>query len=75
MASSHRDIISGLAETVFYILPEDIISNTCRSEFYYECDWNGARIIVIVQQTKKCLENNNIMMKILPVLLLAGSLP
>ena len=27
--------------------------HTCRPEFYYECDWNGARIIVIVQQTKK----------------------
>ena len=26
--------------------------DTCRPEFYYECDWNGARIIVIVQQTK-----------------------
>ena len=26
---------------------------TCRPEFYNECDWNGARIIVIVQQTKK----------------------
>ena len=22
-------------------------------QFYYECDWNGPRIIVIVQQTKK----------------------
>ena len=24
-------------------------------EIYYECDWNGARIIVIVQQTKNDL--------------------
>ena len=43
-----------------------------------ECDWNGARIIVIVPTNKKmiCLENHiNNMMKILPVLLLAGCLP
>ena len=25
----------------------------CRPEFYYECDWNGARISVIVQQSNK----------------------
>ena len=27
--------------------------DTCRPQFYYKCDWNGARIIVIFQQTKK----------------------
>ena len=26
--------------------------DTFRPECYNECDWNGARIIVIVQQTK-----------------------
>ena len=31
----------------------EVYVHTCRPEFYYECDWNGARIIVIVQQTKK----------------------
>ena len=40
---------------------ETFIMYELRPEFYYECDWNGARIIVIVQQTKKmiCLKNNH----------------
>ena len=32
---------------------EDDHLDTCTPEFYKECNWNGDRIIVIVQQTKK----------------------
>ena len=48
---------------------------TCTPEFYYECDWNGARITVVYSSTNKkmiCLENNN-MKKILLVLSLGCS--
>ena len=62
-----------------FIVSEDIVSIFVDQNFYYECDWNGVRIIVIVQQTIIIYNNNtciNInMIKILPVLLLASSLP
>ena len=46
--------------------------DTCRPEFYYKCDWNGAKIIEIVQQTKKMSGEN--IMNIQPVLPIACSL-
>ena len=33
--------------------------DTCRLQFYYECDRNGARINVISSKKMICLENNN----------------
>ena len=56
-----RDQIFVVVETLFFHSISRYPLDTCRPEFYYECDWNGARIIVIVQQTKKmiCLKNNN----------------
>ena len=50
--------------------------NTYKQELYYECDWNAGRFIVIASSTNK---KNDLSgkychwMKILPVLLLAGS--
>ena len=52
MASISRSNLCRL-ETVFFHSVRRYHLTTCRPEFYYECDWNGARIIVIVQQTKK----------------------
>ena len=50
-----RDPIFVVAETVFFHSICRYHLNTCRPEFYYKCDWNGARIIVIFQQTKKMI--------------------
>ena len=54
-----RDLIYAVVETLFFHSTCRYHLHTCRPEFYYECDWNGARIIVIVQLTKKmiCLKN------------------
>ena len=46
------DQIFAVVETIFFHSVWRYHLNTCRREFYYECDWNGARIIVLVQQTK-----------------------
>ena len=48
-----RDQIFVVIETVFFHSICRYHLDTCRPEFYYKCDWNGARIIVIFQQTKK----------------------
>ena len=49
MASNLRSNL----ETVFFHSICRYHLDTSRPEFYYKCDWNGARIIVIFQQTKK----------------------
>ena len=58
-----RDQISTVIQTLFFHSTCRYHLHTCGQEFYYECDWNCARIIVIVQHStnKKmiCLENNN----------------
>ena len=46
---------SNSVETLFYHSIWRYHLNICRPEFYYECDWNGARIIVIVQKQKNDL--------------------
>ena len=48
-----RDQIFVVVEAVFFHSICRYHLDTCRPEFYYKCDWNGARIIVIFQQTKK----------------------
>ena len=50
-----RDQIFVVVETVFFHSICRYHLDTCRPEFYYKCDWNGARIIVIFQQTKKMI--------------------
>ena len=42
-----RDQISAVVKTLFHSTWR-YHHNTCTQEFYYECDWNGARIIVHV---------------------------
>ena len=48
-----RDQIFVVVETVFFHSVSRYHLATLRPEFYYKCDWNGARILVIAQQTKK----------------------
>ena len=50
---SIRDQIFLVIETVFFHSICRYHLDTLRPEFYYKCNWNGARIIVIFQQTKK----------------------
>ena len=47
-----RDQISAV-KTLFFHSSWRYHLNTFRPEFYCECDWNSARVIVIVQQIKK----------------------
>ena len=47
---ANRDEMIPVIETVFF---HRYHLGNCRPQFHYECDWNGARISVIVQQTKK----------------------
>ena len=49
------DQIFVVLETVFIHSIWRYHLDTLRPEYYYKCDWNGTRIIVIVQQTKKWL--------------------
>ena len=42
-----RDQIFVVVETVFFQSISRYHLNTCRPEFYYKSDWNGARINVI----------------------------
>ena len=55
-----RDQIFVVVETVFFHSICRYHLDTCRPEFYYKCDWNGARIIVIFQQTKNDLSEKKI---------------
>ena len=47
------DQIFLVVETVFFQSIWRYHLVTLRPEFYYKCNWNGARIMLIVQQTKK----------------------
>ena len=50
-----RDQIYAVVQTLFFHSTCRYHLHTFRQEFYYECNWNCARIIVIVQQTKNDL--------------------
>ena len=59
MASNSKSNVL-VVETVFFHNICRYHLDTCRPEFYYKCDWSGARMNVIFQQTKMiCLKNNN----------------
>ena len=49
MASDCKQVAAA-ADTTRYISQEMEYLDTCRPEFYYNCDWNGARIIAMFQQ-------------------------
>ena len=57
----YQNGVNSSIQTVFFHSTCRYHLHICRPEFYYECDWNGARIIVIVRQTKKmiCQENSD----------------
>ena len=72
----NRVQLSAVVQTLFFHSTCRYHLHTCRPQSYSECDWNGA----VLQQTKKLFVWKIIiiiiiMMKILPVLLLSGSLP
>ena len=53
-----RDQIFVVVETVFF---HRYHLDTCRPEFYYKCDWNGARIIVkTINDLSEKKNNNNV---------------